>query len=90
MTKSIRITQSAWLTRTVIFKTQQEGRRKNPQEATDASAQVSISAFTEDLETSPYTNLRQQIFSSLCHHLGWYSRQEYTVFSFVFLFLSKI
>ena len=88
MTNSLRITQSAWLTGTVIFKTQQEGRRENSQEAADASAQVSISTFSEDLESNHYPNRRQQIFSPLCHHLWWYSRQDYTVFRF-FAFVFK-
>lgn len=52
MTNSIRITQSAWLTGTVTFKTQREGRRENSEEAAGASAQVSISTSSEDLESN--------------------------------------
>lgn len=55
MTNAIRITRSAWLTRTVIFKTQQRGGEKT------------LRKLQILLESNHYTtwNMRQQIFSPL-------------------------
>jgi len=47
----------------MIFKTQQEGRREDPWEAADASAQVSVATFLEVLESNHYTHQKQKMFS---------------------------
>ena len=62
------VSHQAWPTRTVIFKIQQEGRREDPEEAVDESAQVSRSIFLRDLESNDciYPNYEAKVFPPLC------------------------
>lgn len=75
---------------TVIYKIWQEGGGKtsDPWEAADASAQVSVTTFLEVLK-SLYSPEATNFLPSLCHHWRQCSRQEYTVFRFLFLFLKQ-